>query len=72
MKRTYRYFFYDFDGMLADTYPHIAATFVRAMRELRGVEIDEQEAFELFNITFVYVQRTAAERYRQQNERKRK
>lgn len=52
MKKTYRHFFYDFDGMLADTYPHIAATFVRAIRESRGVEIDEQEAFDLFNITY--------------------
>ncbi len=54
MKRTYRYFFYDFDGMLADTYPHIAATFVRAMKELRGKDIDYEEAFELFNITYAH------------------
>ena len=66
MKKTYRNFFYDFDGMLADTYPHIAKSFVLTLKETRGEEIDEQKAFDLFNVSYA----TAYDYYRVTEEEK--
>ena len=67
MKKTYRNFFYDFDGMLADTYPHIAKSFVLTLKETRGEEIDEQKTFDLFNVSYAaaydYYRVTEEEKY---------
>ena len=52
MRKMYQYFFYDFDGMIADTYPHIAHAFATVLSEMRGVPIDEQQTFDLLKITF--------------------
>ena len=52
MKKAYQYFFYDFDGMIADTYPHIAHAFATVLSEMRGVSIDEQQTFDLLKISF--------------------
>lgn len=45
-----RHFFWDFDGMLFDTYPHTVAAFCETYRR-RGVEINPEEAMRLFKIT---------------------
>ena len=52
MKKTYRYFFYDFDGMIADTYPHLARAFATALSEARQTEIDEGKVFDLLKVSF--------------------
>ena len=52
MKKAYRYFFYDFDGMIADTYPHIAHAFATVLSEMRGVPIDENQTSDLLKIRF--------------------
>ena len=67
MNAVYQHFFYDFDGMLADTYPHSAHTFAVAMRQLRGEEINISEAFDLFNVSYA----TAFDHYRVTDEEKR-
>ncbi len=44
-------FIWDFDGMLVDSYPHIAAAFDKMMRET-GRQIDRAFAQSLFEISF--------------------
>lgn len=51
-KKHYKHFFFDFDGMLCDSYPHIVGTFIKAMKKLRNVDIDYEEAFSKFKISF--------------------
>ncbi len=51
-KKQYRNFFFDFDGMICDTYPHIVSIFVECMKETRGVEIDYSEAYDKFKVSF--------------------
>lgn len=48
----YKYFFFDFDGMLCDTYGHITKAFVMALSEFRKAKINEQEAYEHLKISF--------------------
>ena len=47
----YRYFFYDFDGMLVDTYPHLARALATALSQARGTVVDEQECFDQLKVT---------------------
>lgn len=49
---TYKYFFFDFDGMLCDTYDHITCAFLKTMKETRGIDVNYKEAYDLFKITF--------------------
>lgn len=48
----YKYFFFDFDGMLCDTYNHITKAFVTALNELRNTKINEIEAYDCLKISF--------------------
>lgn len=48
----YKYFFFDFDGMLCDTYAHITASFVTALNELRDEKITEKEAYNYLKVSF--------------------
>ena len=49
---TYKYFFFDFDGMLCDSYTHTMKAFVKALSESRGVSINETEAYDMLKITY--------------------
>ena len=49
---TYKYFFFDFDGMLCDSYTHTTKAFVKTLFETRGVKINEKEAYDYLKITF--------------------
>lgn len=49
---TYKYFFFDFDGMLFDTYPHITAAFVKTLQESRKIKIDEKEAYDHLKVSY--------------------
>ena len=66
MKKQYQYFFYDFDGMLVDTYPHLARAMATALKQARGVEYDERECYDQLKITiggaYEYFQMTEEER----------
>ncbi len=66
MQKHYRYFFYDFDGTLADTYPHIARAVTAALTEARGCQIDEGTMYDLLKISF----QTAYDRYNVTDEEK--
>ena len=48
----YKYFFFDFDGMLCDTYAHITSAFVTALNDLRSEKISEKEAFNYLKVSF--------------------
>lgn len=48
----YQYFFFDFDGMLFDTYDHITAAFVQALEESRHVVIDQKEAYDHLKVSY--------------------
>lgn len=48
----YKYFFFDFDGMLCDSYDHITSAFVKTLKQTRKININYQEAYDLFKITF--------------------
>ncbi len=48
----YKYFFFDFDGMLCDSYPHTTKAFVKTLKELRNESIDEKKAYDLLKISF--------------------
>ncbi len=52
MQKRYRCFFYDFDGMISDTYPHIARAFSMALSEARETEIDERQTYDLLKVSF--------------------
>ena len=49
---TYKYFFFDFDGMLCDTYDHITHALIKTLKETRGITINYIEAYDLLKITF--------------------
>lgn len=49
---TYKYFFFDFDGMLCDSYSHIATAFCKALSESRNTKINFTEAFDCLKINF--------------------
>ena len=49
---SYKYFFFDFDGMLCDTYDHITSALVKTFKETRGIAINYKEAYDLLKITF--------------------
>ena len=49
---TYKYFFFDFDGMLCDSYSHIATAFVKALSESRNKKINYIEAYDCLKINF--------------------
>lgn len=49
---TYKYFFFDFDGMLCDTYDHITHALIKTLKETRGITINYKEAYDLLKITF--------------------
>ena len=48
----YKYFFFDFDGMLCDTYDHITSALVKTFKETRGITINYKEAYDKLKITF--------------------
>ncbi len=48
----YKYFFFDFDGMLCDSYDHITTAFVNTIKQVRNININYQEAYDLFKINF--------------------
>lgn len=50
--KTYKYFFFDFDGMLCDSYSHITGAFVKALEEIRKVKINFNQAYDLLKVTF--------------------
>ena len=52
--KTYKHFFYDFDGMLADTYPHVTRAMADVLRESRGGEVDEEMIYDLLKVTFMH------------------
>ena len=52
MQKHYRYFFYDFDGMISDTYPHIARAFSTVLSEMRETQIDERQTYDLLKVNF--------------------
>ena len=58
--KTYKHFFYDFDGMIADTYPHVAKALVTVLERTRGERMDEQEAYDLLKINFAHTFKTLA------------
>ncbi len=58
--KTYKHFFYDFDGMIADTYPHVARALVRVLERTRGEKMDEGEAYDLLKINFAHTFKTLA------------
>ena len=49
---TYKYFFFDFDGMLCDSYSHIATAFCKALSESRNQKISFTEAYDCLKINF--------------------
>ena len=54
-----RYFFWDFDGTLMDTYPMMTAAFVRAARSM-GVAVDPDRALNLLKETLAHAVRVIA------------
>lgn len=56
--KTYKHFFYDFDGMLADTYPHVARALVEVLTRTRGTPLDEKLAYDLLKINFAHTFKT--------------
>ena len=48
----YKYFFFDFDGMLCDSYTHTTKAFVKALNEIRKTSINEIEAYNYLKISF--------------------
>jgi len=49
---TYKYFFFDFDGMLCDSYSHIATAFCKVLSESRNTKISFTEAYDCLKINF--------------------
>ena len=49
---TYKYFFFDFDGMLCDSYDHTTSAFVQTIKETRNIDINYKQAYDLFKVTF--------------------
>ena len=49
---TYKYFFFDFDGMLCDSYTHTASAFVYTLKQTRNINIKLKEAYDLFKVSF--------------------
>ena len=49
---TYKYFFFDFDGMLCDSYSHIATAFCKALSESRNQKISFTEVYDCLKINF--------------------
>ena len=49
---TYKYFFFDFDGMLCDSYAHTASAFVYTLKQTRNINIKLKEAYDLFKVSF--------------------
>ena len=49
---TYKYFFFDFDGMLCDSYSHIATAFCKVLGESRNSKINFIEAYDCLKINF--------------------
>lgn len=49
---TYKYFFFDFDGMLCDSYDHTTTAFVKTLKETRGIDINYKKTYDLFKIRF--------------------
>ena len=45
---TYKYFFFDFDGMLCDSYDHTTSACVKTLKETRGVDINHKLAYNLY------------------------
>lgn len=52
--KTYKHFFYDFDGMLADTYPHVARALTDVLTRSRGEAIDEGMVYDLLKVNFAH------------------
>jgi len=50
----YKNYLFDFDGMLTDSYEHIPASLVRALKESRGVNLDINEVRDAFKISKNY------------------
>lgn len=50
--KKYKYFFFDFDGMLCDSYMHTTRAFVNALSQLRNYRINEKEAYDYLKISF--------------------
>ena len=48
----YKYFFFDFDGMLANSYPHTATAFQVALETIRNTKISYKEAYDYLKISF--------------------
>lgn len=48
----YKYFFFDFDGMLADTYPHTATCLVKTLKQTRNKDYSYQEAYDQLKISY--------------------
>lgn len=45
-------FIWDFDGMLFDSYAHITEAFMQAYKRLHGKDIDRQQCYDLFKVSF--------------------
>ncbi len=52
--KTYKHFFYDFDGMIADTYPHVARALTVTLTESRGEAFDEGMIYDLLKVNFAH------------------
>ena len=48
----YKYFFFDFDGMLADTYAHTAKAFTKAIKDARNEVISEKLVYDKLKVSF--------------------
>ena len=49
---TYKYFFFDFDGMLCDSYHHTTNAFVKAIYECRKVLLNSNDVYDALKASF--------------------
>ena len=49
---TYKYFFFDFDGMLCDSYHHTTNAFVKAIYECRNVLLNSNDVYDALKASF--------------------
>lgn len=48
----YKYFFFDFDGMLCDSYDHITNALITTLKETRNITYPYKEVYNAFKINF--------------------
>ena len=49
---TYKYFIFDFDGMLCDSYDHISTALLTTLKESRGISYPYKQIYDSFKVSF--------------------